>query len=70
MTKQELITYIVGIMTKAMEDEFPPSANKEYIMPEYMMIDMAAEIINNKFNHIRKGIFSSYMIDQKGEKHV
>jgi hypothetical protein len=66
MTKDELIKYTLGVVKDALEKHFPENVNKEYIMPEYMMIQQAAEIIDTKFKHIQSEMLTAHCVENKG----
>jgi len=68
MNKDELIHYILGVIKNTLEEHFPNNANKEYIIPEYMMIQQASEIIENKFKHIQSEMLTAHCVETKGGK--
>jgi len=68
MNKDELIRYTLGIVKDTLEKHFPNNANKEYIVPEYMLIQQVAEILDEKFKHILSEMLTAHCIETKGGK--
>ena len=68
MPKDDFIRYFVGIAEHELKIKFPNHADDEYALPDLEKIDLALEILINKFNHIKSGITSDYLINERTEK--